>query len=199
MAYHAYAFVDGAYLRAVAKRLGSPLVNPHSLLINAVHHDIIQDWCSKPFGKPGVVLARVTYYDGIPDNEADVSDNLKDYWSQVELLEDTDLGFGSVRGGTKKKPKRQKGVDTLIAVDMLVGAFNQLFPIAILAAGDSDFVPVVTEVRRRGAMVAVLAEEGSLADALRRAADRFVPIGNEKGKLSLTPPLFIRGTTFPAE
>src|SRR5207253_5397539 len=81
-----------------------------------------------------------------------------------ELLPDTHLGFGSLRGGTGKKPPRQKGVDTLIAVDMLVGAFEKLFSVAILAAGDADFVSVVLEVRRRGVMVIVTASATSISD-----------------------------------
>jgi uncharacterized LabA/DUF88 family protein len=94
-------------------------------------------------------------------------------------LNDTELGFASVRGGTRKRPPRQKGVDTLIAVDMLVGAFTQLFSVAILVAGEADFVPVVNEVKRRGVMIVVAAaNDGSLSDDLRRAADRFYSILN---------------------
>ena len=84
--------------------------------------------------------------------------------------------MGVVRGGTKRRPPRQKGVDTLVAVDMLVGAFTQLFSVAVLLAGDADFVPVVNEVRRRGVMVVVAGERKSIADDLVRAADRFVEI-----------------------
>jgi uncharacterized LabA/DUF88 family protein len=69
-------------------------------------------------------------------------------------------------------PRRQKKVDGLIAVDMIVGAFTNLFHVAILVAGDSDFVPVVDEVRRRGVMVVIAGVQESLADELKRAADR---------------------------
>jgi uncharacterized LabA/DUF88 family protein len=41
-----------------------------------------------------------------------------------------------------------------------------------LIAGDSDFVPVVDEVRRRGIMVVVAGVQESLAAELERAADR---------------------------
>ena len=55
---------------------------------------------------------------------------------------------------------------------MMVGAFTSLFEVAILIAGDSDFVPVVDEVRRRGVMVVITGVRESLADELKRAADR---------------------------
>ena len=60
-------------------------------------------------------MGRVTYYDAMPDDgeEAD----LQKYWDAVELLEDVHLGFGALTG--LKKRVRQKGVDALIAVDML--------------------------------------------------------------------------------
>jgi uncharacterized LabA/DUF88 family protein len=54
---------------------------------------------------------------------------------------------------------------------MLEGAFTRLFKVAILITADSDFVPVVEAVRRRGVMVVVAASE-PLAGELRRVADR---------------------------
>jgi len=87
-------------------------------------------------------------------------------------LPDPEIGFGALRG----RPRRQKQVVGLIAVDMMVGAFTNLFQVAILVAGDSDFVPVVNEVRRRGVMVVVAGVPESLAEELKRAADRVWPI-----------------------
>ena len=173
MAYHAYGFVDGAYLRKAAEANNEAFVNPRQLLELVVASKDIQSWCASRQTVSNVALARVIYYDGRPDNEIDVDENLKNYWNAVELLDDTELGFGSTRGGTRKKPPRQKGVDTLISVDMLVGAFTNIFAIAILVAGDADFVPVVNEVKRRGIMVVVVAEERTVSEDLKRAADRF--------------------------
>jgi uncharacterized LabA/DUF88 family protein len=94
----------------------------------------------------------------------------------VELLADTHLGFGFLRGNRPER-LRQKGVDTLLAVDMLVGAVDKLFQIAILVSGDADFIPVVREVSRRGVLIVIAAEVSSVSEDLRRCADRFVPIG----------------------
>ena len=49
--------------------------------------------------------------------------------------------------------------------------FAALPTIAVLIAGDADFVPIVEEVKRRGVMVTVAASASSLADALRRVAE----------------------------
>ena len=117
-------------------------------------------------------LGRVIFYDALPDSGADPQ--LDAYWKAIELQDDTHLGFGALRG--LKKKARQKGVDVQIAVDMLTGAFAGAFDIAVLIAGDADFVPVVEEVKRRSVMVVVAAEATSMAEDLRRVADRHVEI-----------------------
>jgi uncharacterized LabA/DUF88 family protein len=173
----AFAFVDGAYLRQRADEAQLPWVDPHGLAQRICASGLLITAGDEERGSgSGVVLHRVTYYDALADRDEDVPEELKSFWDQVELLPDTHLGFGSVRGIMSDKP-RQKGVDTLISVDMVVGAFAKLFDMAILIAGDADFVPALREVGRRGLRTVVAAVPGKgLAADLRRCADRFVPI-----------------------
>jgi uncharacterized LabA/DUF88 family protein len=180
MPFLAHAFVDGKYLRKVCENLSLPFRNPQALVHYITNSQDIQSWSTPHFGARDIILARTTYYDGRPDDDSEIPDDLRKYWTEIELLPDTQLGFGSTRGGTKTKAPRQKGVDTLIAVDVLVGAFTNLFSVAILVAGDADFVPVVNEVKRRGVMVVVAASEAdkSVSEDLKRSADRFVDISN---------------------
>ena len=67
----------------------------------------------------------------------------KKYWNSIENLDNTPLGFGMLRGEGNRI--RQKAVDSLIAVHILVGAFTRTYSIAVLIAGDADFVPIVRE------------------------------------------------------
>jgi len=146
------------------------------MAMNIVNDPQVQSWAKPGDSRENVtVLTRVVYYDGRPDNEADTPSETLSYWSAIEALHDTALGFGSLRGKRSRAP-RQKGVDTLIAVDMLVGAFTGIYSVALLVSGDADFVPVVDEVRRRGVQVVVVAEPDSVAQELRFAADRFFPL-----------------------
>jgi uncharacterized LabA/DUF88 family protein len=171
--FRAHSFVDGAYLRTRSQLAGKPWVDPRALAESVVLSDKVHSWCADTHTIRNMALGRVIYYDARTDDDTTADPRLLDYWRKIELLDDVELGFGSIRGGTTRKPPRQKGVDTLIAVDMLVGAFTGLFDVAVLIAGDADFVPVVNEVRRRGVMVAVgAASDGSLSDDLLRAADR---------------------------
>lgn len=196
MLYHAHCFVDGAYLRRLADEAQAPWVNPRTLANNIVISDEVQSWGrSYRDHSDASVLTRVIYYDARPDEDATVNAILREYWDAVELLPDTELGFGSLRGGIKRGPPRQKGVDTLVAVDMLVGAFTRMFSIAVLVAGDGDFVPVVNEVRKRGVMVVVAAEKRVSSD-LRRSADRFYEIGPSLSSPRF-PPLEVNGRTWP--
>lgn len=188
-----YCFVDGGHLRAMAKKANKALPDPNSLARKVANSKLVQHWQtfqsrgdnSRFMGPtPRYGLSRVVYYDAWPDNGPD--DLLLEYWRAIELLPDTEIGFGALRG----KPRRQKRVDSLIAVDMLTGATDRLFKIAILITADADFIPVVEAVRRRGAMV-VVAAGPQLADELRRAADRvwlidpaqdFTPLRTEAGR-----------------
>ncbi len=188
MAYHAHGFVDGAYLRQLALSADCDLVNPRQLVRNIVQDNRLQMWARFDVSERTTVLTRVTYYDASPEEESEIPAGLVAYWNAVELLPSTDLGFGTLRGRSRRRPRRQKGVDTLLAVDMLVGAFTDIFSVAILVTGDADFVPVVNEVRRRGVAVAVAAEASTLAEDLKRSADLYLAIGPQL-EASKFPPM----------
>jgi uncharacterized LabA/DUF88 family protein len=170
----AHVFIDGGYLRMLAREHSGRLVHPRNLATVLMNSGPVQTWAFNPGQHPNAFLGRVVYYDAIPDDKQNQKEDVEEYWRIVELLEDVHLGFGALRG--LKRNMRQKGVDTLMAVDMLVGAFSGLFDIAILVAGDADFVPVVEEVKRRGVMVAVAGFSKSVSEDLRRVADRFIEI-----------------------
>jgi len=188
-----HAFLDGGYVRGLAKEFGRDLVNPRSFVKVLAESGPIQTWAYDPTKHPNAHLARITYYDALADSPANRAPDLEEYWKSVELLDDVQLGFGALRGLARKV--RQKGVDTLMAVEMVVGAHSGIFDIALLVAGDADFVPVVEEVRKHGVMVALAAAPKSLSDDLRRAADRFVEVQNNDQSF---PPMRVDGRTWPA-
>ncbi len=49
--------------------------------------------------------------------------------------------------------KKEKGVDVLIATDMVRFAWEETYDTAILVTADSDLVPVVTFLRQKGKRV----------------------------------------------
>ena len=68
------------------------------------------------------------------------------------------LGFTFIGGRITGRPGniRQKGVDVLLAVEMLDHAFRKNMDEAWLLAGDADFVPLVEAVTRLGTWVNVI-------------------------------------------
>lgn len=55
----------------------------------------------------------------------------------------------------KKTPEGyiEKGIDILLATDMVSLAFRNAYDTAILVSGDSDYVPVVKEIQELGKRV----------------------------------------------
>jgi hypothetical protein len=73
--------------------------------------------------------------------------------------------------------RSSKGVDISLATDMLVNAFQGNYDVALLYAGDGDYVPLVEELKRMGKVVYLVffAHEG-LSNDLRLACDHFVDL-----------------------
>lgn len=152
------------------RALGLPLLDPSVLATKLLEESVVRVW------SPGVpsVPSRVTYYDALPDDGQPPNERMELFWEVVEAQPNVQLGFGSLRGLQRKV--RQKGVDTLIAVDVLVGAFSGIYDLGILVAGDADFVPVVEEARRRGVAVVVAGWNESMSPELSRPAGRYVTV-----------------------
>jgi len=70
----------------------------------------------------------------------------------------------------------EKGVDILIATDMLTNALRNGYDTAILVSGDGDFAPVLEEIARAGKQVENAAFRSSRSDALVSASDLFIEL-----------------------
>ena len=74
----------------------------------------------------------------------------------------------------KATSSRAKGVDIALSRDLLRDAFMDNFDVALLIAGDGDYVPLISEVKRFGKVVYVAFFEATgLSSELRLNADRF--------------------------
>ena len=47
----------------------------------------------------------------------------------------------------------EKGVDVKIAVDLLVGAYDDLYDVAIILSSDTDLIPAIRKVKHLGKKV----------------------------------------------
>ena len=70
----------------------------------------------------------------------------------------------------------EKGVDTLLVVDMLSMAYKSAYDVAILVTADADFVPAVGEVKSFGKRVFNAYFSKGISYHLRQACDGFLRI-----------------------
>ena len=84
------------------------------------------------------------------------------------------LGFHPEVFRKPSKDTKAKGVDIALTKDMLSHAFLNNYDVAILVAGDGDYVPLVEEVKRLGKVIYVLFfETNGISPELRVSSDMF--------------------------
>lgn len=98
---------------------------------------------------------------------------------RIESAEDELLriGIDAPRIFHKTRNKRSKKVDITLATEMLTHAHRKNYDIAVLVAGDEDYVPLVEAVQNEGRQVALWALKSGLSPALRKTCDHYWDIG----------------------
>lgn len=116
-------------------------------------------------------LYRVYYYNVQRDPER----NQQAYQDQQKFFSALyNTPYLEVRLGTSKQRGEvtvEKGVDIMLATDLLQFAWNNLYDVAILVSGDADFAYAVQQVKNTGKHVEVAAFPSNLAWELTQVAD----------------------------
>jgi uncharacterized LabA/DUF88 family protein len=81
----------------------------------------------------------------------------------------------------------EKGLDILIATDMLTNALRNCYDTAILVSGDGDFAPVLEEIARAGKQIENAVFSSTRSDALINASDLFIELNKDDLKLCFKP------------
>jgi NYN domain len=122
----------------------------------------------KPHGLSG--YAQRAYYYAVVQGGTESPDAVKEtLWN---------LGF-SPQVFHKQKSKRTKRVDITLATDVLSNAYLGNYDVAVLVAGDEDYIPLVEEVKRLGRVVtlAFFADPiAGLSNEMKLSADGFVSL-----------------------
>lgn len=163
-------FIDGGYLRKNMKKM----FNHDEINYQRLANDLR---IFTSYGNLFPELIRSYYYDAnFKPHETDVildNDEVDDYTiatlgpsyeeTQLKFKEQEkylnqfrNLDYFEVRLGRLKNTKkglRQKGVDTLIAIDMISKAYENHYDVAILLSGDEDLLDVVNIVKNTGKRV----------------------------------------------
>jgi uncharacterized LabA/DUF88 family protein len=114
-------------------------------------------------------VLRAYYYTSVVGDDEKLNEVRQALWQ---------LGFHPEVFKKAKSSHKAKGVDIALTKDLLSHAFRNNFEVAVLIAGDGDYVPLVEEVKRLGKLVyIVFFAEGGTNSSLRLAADMFYDIG----------------------
>jgi uncharacterized LabA/DUF88 family protein len=92
-----------------------------------------------------------------------------------------ELGFHPEVFKKTKQDQKAKGVDIALAKDFLSNAYNDNYDVAVLVAGDGDYIPLVEEVKRLGKVVyvAFFCDKGfGLNEDLELSSDRSFEFGS---------------------
>jgi uncharacterized LabA/DUF88 family protein len=140
----------------------------HSVKNNFGRHDLnFTEFANKL--ATGRRMFRIYYYNVLQDS----SQYPEGYREQQEFLEALrKTPYLEIRlGGTKKLQGTEKGIDVMIATDLLYFAWRGFYDVAILVSGDADFAYAVQAVKNMGKHVEVGYFEGGASKDLLDVAD----------------------------
>ena len=149
-----------------------------------LYHSLKNDTSSTQlhFGKFGAKLAapdqlHTVYYYNTPRVESSDPAKYKDQQRFFARVGDTDgviIRFGRMK--LRNGVQVEKGVDVLLAVDMLKHAFQNDYDTAILVSGDGDFAELVSAVTNRGKIVKNAAFRSARSEALVKVSHTFIAL-----------------------
>lgn len=121
----------------------------------------------------GRKLFRIYYYN-VQQDPAQYPEGAREQQDFLEVLRKTP--YLEIRlGSTKKALGVEKGIDVMIATDLLYFAWSGFYDVAILVSGDADFAYAVQAVKNMGKHVEVAYfESGGSKDLLDVADNRYL-------------------------
>jgi uncharacterized LabA/DUF88 family protein len=186
----------------------------HSVQSNFGRHDLnFAEFANKL--SAGRRLFRIYYYNVLQD-PSQYPDSHREQQEFLDVLRKTP--YLEIRlGSTKKALGVEKGIDVMIATDLLYFAWSGFYDVAILVSGDADFAYAIQAVKNMGKHVEVAYfESGASKDLLDIADNRYLldrnffnsvwvikrreqprrrpPMRKNKGIL---PPVKVPGPSFP--
>ena len=159
-------FVDGGYLK---KQLAKQQIDIKKFDLEkfSVRIAELTGWANRRH-----IIIRTYFYDGIvnpSDSEYEIQKEFHD--SINETFSNYEVRQGRlIRSG--KGDLRQKGVDTLLAIDMIDKANSNQYEIAIVVAGDLDHLEAIKTTKNKGKKVYGFFNKESISKELSLEFDR---------------------------
>lgn len=169
-------FIDGAYLR-------NEMIEKHRT--DNIRFDLIPHiFASKlQWGSIDMEIIRVYYYDAVVDfkDNAEMHNEQETYFNNLRELNHYEVKLGRlIKTGRVNKKYRQKGVDVLLAIDMISKAHLNHYDIALLLAGDDDYLDLVHSIKNlTGKRIYGAYFERNASRRLIESFDRRIPITDD--------------------
>ncbi|NQW16653.1 MAG: NYN domain-containing protein [Chloroflexi bacterium] len=145
----------------------------HVLTQNCGRHDLVFEKFSEKLGG-GRQVKRTYYYNIRQDPTYNPAATAEQDKFMATLFDtpyfEVKLGVHRRQGDTMV----EKGVDVMMATDIVVGAFRDLYDTAIVVSGDGDFFPAMQAAKDLGKHIEVVAFESNLSPEAKRVADKAI-------------------------
>src|SRR4030042_453256 len=142
----------------------------HGLRSSFGHHNISSsEFANKLCGARRLFR---TYYYNVLQDQTQKPDSYREQQEFLDILRKTP--YLEVRlGGTKMSQRVpvEKGIDVMLATDLLYFAWNGFYDVAVLVSGDADFAYALQAVKNMGKHVEVAYFEGGISKDLLNIAD----------------------------
>jgi uncharacterized LabA/DUF88 family protein len=145
MGYRANIYIDGQNLHHSLQNVHK--YNPRHFKKSYDSYSINYDSFSKMFLKSDSILNEVKYYGAVYPFEfnQDKHDKDKLFHARLKDLYKIDIRLGKF----KRNPVREKGVDVLLALDLVLDAIDDKYDNAFVVSDDTDLIPAIEEISRR--------------------------------------------------
>lgn len=126
----------------------------------------------------GRKLIRINIYVSTlnPEYEPEPSKSQHAWISFLQGTDSVTVKTRPLRYTPNKQRDREKGIDILLATDMLQQAYVNGYDSMILVSGDGDYAPVLEEVKKMGKRVENAFLEANRSNALRTVCDVFIEL-----------------------
>jgi uncharacterized LabA/DUF88 family protein len=146
----------------------------HGLRSSFGHHNInFSEFANKLCGARRLFR---TYYYNVLQDPTQKPDGYRDQQEFLDILRKTP--YLEIRLGSTKVAQGiavEKGIDIMLATDLLYFAWNNFYDVAVLVSGDSDFAYALQAVKNMGKHVEVAYfETGASKDLLNVADNRYL-------------------------
>jgi uncharacterized LabA/DUF88 family protein len=126
-------------------------------------------------------LIRIYYYNAIVGmkQEPERYRSQQQFFTSVQQVPYLEMRLGRLvyTNAWPDTPPYEKGIDIMLTTDLLTHSFKQNYDIAILVAGDTDYVGAIQQVKNNGQnMEVALFGREHTSRPLREVADRVVEI-----------------------